>query len=700
MAQQPKKPDVGPQDPAEVQPDLSGTAPTGMAGSHGPTVSAPREEAPSSPPRDAAPMHPGDPEQPQDMETRRPTFMISPRQAPGLQTFSADFVARQLKDSPDIEVLGQIEPPRLLGLQSVDGMQTSSILLARMHYDKAKQLQAQAGARLVVERDSPLSFGLETPKPGLANPGIIVPLGEEFDTTLEVRSESGPLAGAEVYVFGSVWPTQGVTDGDGRVTLTIRGDTPETIRAVYVKPRIDYWGLWLTSPVIRPSGVSTVTVQSLTDFFHEFPGHQLLGWGQRAMGLDQVPPSFNGAGVKVAIIDSGAAQPTHRNLHRIGPGHSVVSSDLKAWTNDTIGHGSHCAGIIAGGPIGANSAGVRGFAPAAEVHVIQIFPGGKFSSLVQALDYCIESGIDVANLSLGGGEPSQIVEERLIRAKQMGTACIVAAGNSGGQVQFPASTPHVLAVSAIGKWGEFPAASFHATQAMDGFESADGYFPAKFSCFGSEIDVCAPGVAIISALPDDGFGAWDGTSMAAPHVTGMAALVLAHHPDFQGAFQSRDAGRVERLFEIIKQTATPISNSDPNRVGAGLPNVYRALGLETRPVQPFAATNDVAAGSEVVSAVRQLLEVLSATAGKQVQAAMAPRAASVVEKSGRSPRPDGEALWHNAPVARGPASTTGNGVMPQQSLASLLPHPIASDAPGSLQALRTALQRAGLMSGV
>ena len=133
MAQQPKKPDVGLQDPAEVQPDLSGTAPTGMADSHGPADGMPREAAPSSPSRDAAPMHPGDPEQPQDMETRRPTFMISPRQAPGLQTFSADFVARQLKDSPDIEVLGQIEPPRLLGLQSVDGMQTSSILLARMH---------------------------------------------------------------------------------------------------------------------------------------------------------------------------------------------------------------------------------------------------------------------------------------------------------------------------------------------------------------------------------------------------------------------------------------------------------------------------------------------------------------------------------------------------------------------------------------
>jgi subtilisin family serine protease len=413
------------------------------------------------------------------------------------------------------------------------------------------------------------------------------------------------------------------------------------------------------------------------------------------MGLDLVPSSFSGAGVKLAIIDSGAAQPTHRNLVRVGPGCSVVSNDLNAWTSDTIGHGSHCAGIIAGGPTGANSVGVRGFAPAAEVHVIQILPGGKFSSLVQALDYCIENRIDVANLSLGGGEPSQIVEERLIRAKQISTACIVAAGNSGGQVQFPASTPHLLAVSAIGKWGEFPAASFHATQAANGFESVHGYFPAKFSCFGPEIDICAPGLAIISSLPDDGFGAWDGTSMAAPHVTGMAALVLAHHPDFKGVFQARGARRVERLFEIIKQTATPISFGDPNRTGAGPPNVYRALGLETPLAQPFAATSRVSTDGEVVTAMRQLLQALPPTIGDQAKGAVAPRMASLVENGAHRPRLGDEALWRNQAVARGPASTAGTDAMPQ-ALAPFLPTLPAAHDP--LNALRAALRRAGLMS--
>ena len=80
----------------------------------------------------------------------------------------------------------------------------------------------------------------------------------------------------------------------------------------------------------------------------------------------------------------------------------------------------------------------------------------------QALDYCMEQGIDVANMSLGGGEPSKIIEDRIVRAKQLGMACIIAAGNSSGPVQFPASTPHCLAVAAMGKWGEFPEDSYHA----------------------------------------------------------------------------------------------------------------------------------------------------------------------------------------------------------------------------------------------
>jgi subtilisin family serine protease len=614
--------------PAAVTPPAAAT-PTATADS----------AAPATKEGTAAPA-PGEPAE--TIAPRRAQFMIASRQQSGVATFSTDFVVQQLTNSPEIDVVKTMHPPRLFGFQSADLGQAplSTLVLARMAPDKAKLLKTQAGARLVVERDAPLAYTLDPTPPHIpaVNPGVLVPLADGFSATFEVLGEAGPLPDAEVYVFGSVWPTQGVTDANGRVTLSIQGETPDTIRSILVKPRVDYWTFWLDRPQLVPNSVNRIGVKALGAYLRDFPGRQLMGWGERAMGLDRVPSSYDGAGVKIAIIDSGAAQ-THRNLHGVTHGASMVGNDRMAWTVDTIGHGSHCAGIIAGGPVGA-SGGIRGFAPAAEIHVCRIFPGGRFSDLVSALDYCMEQGIDVANMSLGGGDPSQIIEERIVRAKQMGLACIIAAGNSSGPVQFPASTPHCLAVAALGKWGEFPDDSYHSQQGLDGFQSRDGYFPAKFSCFGPEVDVCAPGVGIVSSLPADGFGAWDGTSMATPHVTGLAALVLAHHPDFKGAFQNRDGRRVERLFQILKETSTPLQFGDPNRSGAGLPNAMRALGLEGGLVAAPAADPSL-------DALRRLLGLARTDAQSSVPAgAMAPQSVNPMQNGA-------------APVARGPAKTTG-----------------------------------------
>jgi hypothetical protein len=94
------------------------------------------------------------------------------------------------------------------------------------------------------------------------------------------------------------------------------------------------------------------------------------------------------------------------------------------------------------------------------------------------------------------------------------------------------------------------------------------------------VAVCAPGVAITSSVPANNYAVWDGTSMAAPHITGLAALVLAHHPDFQGAYAARGAARVERLFQIIKASARSINFGEPGRTGFGLPDVMVAVGLQ------------------------------------------------------------------------------------------------------------------------
>jgi len=130
---------------------------------------------------------------------------------------------------------------------------------------------------------------------------------------------------------------------------------------------------------------------------------------------------------------------------------------------------------------------------------------------------------------------------------------------------------------------------------------ANGFYAARFSCYGPEIAVRAPGVAITSSVPDNNYAAWDGTSMAAPHVTGLAALILAHHPDFQGAVRMRNAQRVERLFQIIKSSCRPIMIGDQRRTGFGLPDAPRALGL--MPAQtPMSASLGSAIGGMMGSA--------------------------------------------------------------------------------------------------
>ncbi|HEU5107504.1 MAG TPA: S8 family serine peptidase, partial [Micromonosporaceae bacterium] len=153
------------------------------------------------------------------------------------------------------------------------------------------------------------------------------------------------------------------------------------------------------------------------------------------------------------------------------------------------------------------------------------------------------------------------------------------------------------------------------------------FFAAKFSCHGPEIDVCGPGVAIVSSVPPNGFASWDGTSMATPHVAGLAALVLAHHPDFQtAALRMRTAARVDRLFEILKGSALPLNLGDPERTGAGLPDAVRALGLD----QPGPSTaqprvTDMAAQLAAIDAGLDQVRVQLVAAGLlRVDAAAAP----------------------------------------------------------------------------
>jgi subtilase family protein len=530
---------------------------------------------------------------------RKQQYLVGRRAAPGIQPFDLNLLEANFQRT-GIEIVKRITPPAVLGAFAAGAPQ--EILVARMTPDQADTIKQSARGTVVIEPDHPIGLALPAPMPPtLRDPGVL-PAAAGFSIRVTVLGRNNaPLEGANVYLFGSVWPAQGATDANGQATLTLVGETPATVKGLYVKPVADYWSFWLPDPPIDPLQENIVTLTPFDQTIANFPSQQSLGWGQKAMKLDQLPSGFDGRGVRVGIIDSGAAQ-THRDLQTIlKGGYDTIAQGApgESWTVDTVMHGSHCAGIIAGAD---NGAGIRGFAPAADVYAYKIFPEGRFSNLIEALNHCIEDNVDVVNLSLGSDQPSELVEQKLQEARDAGIACIVAAGNSGGPVQYPAASKQVLAVSAIGRVGVFPPDSYHGTTMLTDPPPSDGYFSARFSCFGPEIGVCGPGVAIVSSVPPNNYAAWDGTSMATPHITGLAALVLAHHPDFSGArapFRQRNAQRVDRLFQVLKDSAQPLALGDRTRTGAGLPDATRALGSRA------AASGEVTtAGFEVRPGVR------------------------------------------------------------------------------------------------
>ncbi len=496
-------------------------------------------------------------------------------------------VAELLDGDPEVELHRTLTPGGLVGALSEQISPAQSIVVASMPADRVRQLQSLP--QLLVELDEALTIG--QPQVIGRDPGVVLSFGTTFTTTIAVTDPEGRgLPAAEVFIFGSFLPGQGTTDADGSVTITMRGESRATIRAVYVNPKADYWNVYVEQPDLIPGAVNVIAVQPLSATFAGFPDQQLLGWGEQIMGVNDLPTDWRGQGVRVAVIDSGAAATTHRDLlNRVKSGIDTTGDTADTWNVDTVSHGTHCLGIIAGI---SDKAGIRGFAPDAEIHVCKIFPGGRTSSLIDSLDYCVQNEIDVVNLSLGSGQPSQLLRQRIQLAREAGVACIVAAGNSSGPVQYPAAYEEVLTVAAIGQRGQFPPGSYHSAQILDqGKVSAEGFFSAKFTCHGPEVDVCGPGVAIVSSVPPDNYAAWDGTSMATPHVTGLAALVLAHHPDFQTRYRKRDAARVERLFQIIKSSVIPVELGDRTRTGAGLPNALIALGRRAVP-RPAASGGD------------------------------------------------------------------------------------------------------------
>jgi subtilisin len=509
-------------------------------------------------------------------------FIIAPRRgsqawSAGLRPMSAGAVRAVISQIPGLEVARVVRRRRLPG-PLTGPEETSGTYVVQIDPDRAELLRQTLPPHLLLEEDVALEYGTPAVTSREAPARLSAwSTGGAIETRpirLRVVGDSDkPVPNAGVMLTGEGFPQEGRTDRRGEVTVPLITLPGGRARSLLVTSPHSYWDEYLTGPDLSDAEVNVVRLRTLEDTIGGFPDRVRYGWGQVEMGLDRIPETLTGKGIRIAIVDSGA-DTSHALLRHIGIGVDLTSAaEPLSWTRDVVGHGTHCAGILAARDDSGRM--LRGFVPDAEIHVLKVFPGGQFSNLLEALEYCVALEVDLVNLSLGASRRSQAVEQALEEAALQGVACVVAAGNGGGPVQYPASSPYTLAVAAVGRLDAYPDRTWDATTAVPGLVAPDGIFVPSFSPVGPEIGVCAPGVAIVSTVPG-GFEPLSGASMAAPHVTGLAALLLAHHPLFQGPLRSRGLQRVTGLFNMIRSLCVPYGFG-PQRIGAGLPRLH---GLE------------------------------------------------------------------------------------------------------------------------
>lgn len=345
---------------------------------------------------------------------------------------------------------------------------------------------------------------------------------------------------------------------DRRPLPAVRGEA-------FQAPKADTAALWSTV-IGRTSGPRTAGAAPAA------PIARLWLDGRVHTALDKSVPQigapamwaagYTGKGIKVAVLDTGVDE-THPDLAGMEVAQQNFSSS--PGSADIAGHGTHVASTIAGS--GARSGGVyKGVAPGVRIldaKVLDDDGSGAESSIVSGMQWAVDQGARVVNMSLGSQDSAGVdpMEEAVARLSDK-ALFVASAGNEGDKaatMRSPASAPAALAVGAVDKQDRLADFSSRGP-------TADG---------DSKPDLTAPGVDITAARttqnpdgpPGDGYVSMSGTSMAAPHASGAAALLLQEHPTWSGA----------QIKALLTGSAEPNPALGAHQQGAGRIDLERAV---------------------------------------------------------------------------------------------------------------------------
>jgi len=314
---------------------------------------------------------------------------------------------------------------------------------------------------------------------------------------------------------------------------------------------LTFFGRMFSCTLIAVSAISCIIVVNPTQTFAAITNDPLIDqqWGLIAIGAPSVWSITRGAGVTVAVIDSGSGP--HPDLEvNMDVGRTMFGSIDSAGVVDIdpAGHGSHVAGIIAA--VADNGIGGAGVAPQSRVmpiRVLDAYGSGDSKDVSKAVRFAVDNGAKVINLSLGGTSESTSLTAAIQYAVDRNVLVVAAAGNGGMDAtpKWPGASDLTVAVTAVDR-----------NNSVTNFDQRGDY-----------IDISAPGSSIVSTASGD-YKIQSGTSMAAAFVTGAAALLFAAQPTIT-ASQVRD---------ILQRTATDIGAPGRDTTfGYGIVNLIAAF---------------------------------------------------------------------------------------------------------------------------